>query len=251
MECMPRVSVIVPTTLSRAKFAPLLTRNVLCQTYPHHLLELVVVGDTEPRTRQVYDRVFADMPTVACKYHECDIAGNIGKKRNFACGKATSKILACMDDDDFYQTSYLEHAVRVMRERKVNMVACRDMIVFFPLVEGKMTMVRGSVGHEATFVFTKQHWKTHKFAPTPVGEGVSMITGKFYNELDIQKVMICFSHGDNTYDKTQLLEATTVTITERLRQNLMALWAACAQPRDIAQHVCVPGKLYEMNSAGV
>lgn len=226
MALMPRVSIIAPNTLSRAKFARLLSRNILCQTYPRKLMELVVVGDTDPRTRQLYTKVFADMPAIACKYYECDITDNIGKKRNFACGKATCKILACMDDDDFYHSSYLDYAVGMLREKKVNLVACRDMIVFFPLVSGKMTVVRGGTGHEATFVFTKQHWKTHKFAPTHAGEGISMIAGKFYNELDIRRVMICFSHGSNTYDKIELLKAPSVDIPDDMRQKLVAIWSS-------------------------
>ncbi|CAM9133767.1 unnamed protein product [Ectocarpus sp. 8 AP-2014] len=227
MQHMPRVSIVTPTTFSRAKFAPLLVRNILCQTYSKHLLQLIVVGDTDPRTRQLYSDVFRQLSPIVCTYHECDINGNIGRKRNFACGKANGKILAAMDDDDFYHKSYLEYAVLMMRTRKVNIVACRDMFVFFPLAEGKMTMVRGSTGHEATFVCTKQHWKTHKFAPTAVSEGASMIDGKFYNELDIRKVMICFSHGNNTYDKAKLLQAPAVAIPDELRQKLLEIWIAC------------------------
>jgi len=221
------VSIITPTTVSRANFAALLTRNVLCQTYPRHLLELVVVGDTDPRTREVYQGVFAQLPGVSCKYYECPITDNIGRKRTFACGKASSKILASLDDDDMYHKWYIEYAVKTMRERKVNMVACRDMLVFFPLKGGKMTMVRGSTGHEATFVFTKRHWKTHQFAQTSTGEGASMIAGSYFNKLDIRKVMVCFSHDSNTYDKTPLLRAPTVDIPDDLRQTLMALWSQC------------------------
>lgn len=228
MECVPRVSIITPTTFSRTKFAALLTRNVLCQTYPAHRLELIVVGDTDPRTREVYLKVFGQLPTVTCKYYECDIADNIGRKRNFACGKATSKHLAMVDDDDYYHKWYVEYAVKTMKEKKVNIVACRDMIVFFPLHSGKMTMVRGSTGHEATFVFTKRHWKTHKFAQTRVGEGATMIAGSHFNHLDIRKVMICFSHDNNTYSKEKLLEAPTVDIPHDLRQKLLALWSTCA-----------------------
>ena len=227
MASRPRVSVIIPTTFSRAKFVPLLRRNILCQTYPHELLEVVVAGDTDTRTRQMFAEFFAGLPNIACAYFECDITGNIGRKRNFACGKAKHKILASMDSDDFYHSSYLEYAVRTMKQKKVSMVACRDMVVFFPLVSGKMTMVRGGTGHEATFVCTKQHWKTHKYAPTSVGEGVRMISGRFFNELDIKQVMICFSHESNTYDKRELLRAPEVHISDALRQSLMTVWSAC------------------------
>lgn len=71
-------------------------------------------------------------------------------------------------------------------------------------------MIRGSTGHEATFVCTKRHWKGHKFAQTRVGEGASMIDGSYLNHLDIRKVIICFSHGNNTYKGEKLLEAPTL-----------------------------------------
>lgn len=225
---MPRVSIVTPTTYSRSNFAPLLVRNVLCQTYPKHLLELIVVGDTDPRTEQLYLDVFEQLSNVECRYYSCQITGNIGKKRNFACERTRTKYVANMDDDDLYQKSYLEHAVTTLKEKKVNIVACRDMIVFFPLAGGKITMVRGSTGHEATFVCRKQHWKNHKYAPTATGEGASMIDGTYYNELDIRKVMICFSHGNNTYDKSKLQQAPSVTVPDVLRRNLLDIWSACS-----------------------
>jgi len=228
MASLPRVSVIVPTTFSRARFARLVARNITCQTYPHNLLELVVVGDTDTRTRELYTQVFADMPDIKCKYYACDITQNIGKKRNFACEKATTKTIACIDDDDCYQKCYIEYAVQTMAEQRVNMVACRDMVVFYPLHEGRMIMVRGSSGHEGTFVFKKQHWKEHRFAQTPTGEGITMVNGKFYNEMDIRRVMICFAHGNNTYDKTALLKCPAVDIPEDLRRQLLELWATCS-----------------------
>lgn len=226
MASHPRVSVVVPTTFSRARFARLVARNVSCQTYPHSLLELVVVGDADTRTQNLYTEIFRDLPDIKCKYYACDITNNIGKKRNFACGKAATKTIACLDDDDCYQKSYIEYAVRTMAERKVNMVACRDMVVFYPLHQGRMVMVRGSSGHEGTFVFKKQHWKEYKFAPKSTGEGITMIDGKFYNEMDIRRVMICFAHGSNTYDKSPLLNCPAVVIPEDLRRQLLELWAS-------------------------
>jgi len=146
MASLPRVSVIVPTTFSRARFARLVARNITCQTYPHNLLELVVVGDTDTRTRELYTQVFADMPDIKCKYYACDITQNIGKKRNFACEKATTKTIACIDDDDCYQKCYIEYAVQTMAEQRVNMVACRDMVVFYPLHEGRSSTTKWTSG---------------------------------------------------------------------------------------------------------
>lgn len=228
MASKPNVSIITPTTHARARFTPMLRQNVLSQTYPHANLEWIVVGDMDKRTRDLYSIIFAQMPTIACKYYECDIDDSIGRKRNFACKKASFKILASVDDDDYYQKTYVEHAVGMLRDKKVNMVACRDMIVFFPLAAGKMTIVRGNLVHEGTVVCTKNHWKAHKYHPTQTGEGAGIARGAFWNELDIKKVMICFAHDGNTFKKDALQNATEVRIPESLRQQLFNLWSVCA-----------------------
>lgn len=220
----PCVSVITPTSKSRTRFIDLMLLNISSQSYPHELLEWIVVGDTDKHTADVFHEAFGKIPTIACRYFKCDIEGDIGKKRNFACSKTQHKILASMDDDDVYNRGYLEYSVSELTTRNVNLVGCRDMLVFFPLFEGKMTCVRGSLVHEATIVCRKQHWRTSKFSENCMkGEGSSMVTGSFFNELDITRIMVCIAHTNNTYDKTKLLESTEVLISESARNKLLQL----------------------------
>ena len=220
----PCVSVITPTSKSRTRFIDLMLMNLSSQSYPHHLVEWIVVGDSDTTTTEIFREAFGQIPTITCRYFACDIEGDIGKKRNFACSRAQHKILACMDDDDMYNREYLEYSVSELIKRKVNLVGCRDMLVFFPLFEGKMTLVRGSLVHEATIVCRKQHWKTSKYTERCMkGEGSSMVTGSFFNELDIRRVMVCVAHTNNTYDKTKLLDSTEVFLPEATRNKLLQL----------------------------
>lgn len=218
------VSVITPTMRSRTKFIDLMLLNVGSQTYPHDRLEWVVVGDSDESTRDVFLEAFKRIPTISCRYFSCDIDGDIGKKRNYACSLAKHKILASMDDDDVYNREYLEYSVSEMKDRGVNMVGCRDMLVFFPHHEGKMTCVRGSLVHEATIVCRKQHWRKCKYSEKCMtGEGSSMVAGSFFNEMDITKVMVCMAHNSNTYDKTKLLESAEVVMADSARERLLLL----------------------------
>lgn len=222
---MARVSVITPTTRSRTKFVQLMLLNLSSQTYPHDLLEWIVVGDSDELTAKTFLNAFEKIPTIVCRYFPCDIEGDIGKKRNFACSLAHHKILASMDDDDVYNKDYLEYSVSEMNKRSVNMVGCRDMLVFFPLFGGKMTCVRGSLAHEATIVCRKQHWKKSKYSENCIqGEGATMVTGSYFNEMDISRVMVCMAHTNNTYDKTKLLESTEVVISDETRDRLLQLY---------------------------
>ena len=224
MQTSPKVSVITPTMKSRTSFIELMLLNLSSQTYPHSQMEWVVVGDSDESTEKVFVKAFEKIPSVACRYFACDIEGDIGKKRNFACSLSRHKILASMDDDDVYHKEYLEYAVSEMNKRGVNMVGCRDMLVFFPLVEGKMTFVRGSLVHEATIVCRKQHWKKSKYSENCMhGEGSSMVTGSYFNELNISRVMVCMAHSSNTYDKSKLLNSTEVCLPEETRRRFLLL----------------------------
>ena len=43
------------------------------------------------------------------------------------------------------------------------------------------------------------------FRESKSGEGSQMVSGEFYRDIDIRRVMICVAHGSNTFDKGTLL----------------------------------------------
>ena len=51
-----------------------------------------------------------------------------------------------------------------------------------------------------------------------------MVTGSYFNEMDISRVMVCMAHTNNTYDKTKLLESTEVVISDETRDRLLQLY---------------------------
>lgn len=202
---LPLVSIVVPTMRTRVKFRHLLVNNVTSQTYPHQKIELLVVGDDDPLTREGFEEVSHLFEHMRFRYIACDISNNIGKKRNFCCSKASHKVIAMMDDDDIYSREYIEHSVEEMGRLKKDLVGCRDMIITWPSLDLETRYIRGSSIHEGTMVFRKRHWKMYGFKESRSGEGVQMVTGSFHNEIDIRKVMICVAHDSNTFDKTSLL----------------------------------------------
>jgi glycosyltransferase involved in cell wall biosynthesis len=205
-EQLPFVSIVVPTMASRVKFGHLLANNVSSQTYPHARLELLVVGDGDPLTREGFEDMTRLLdPGLRRRYIACDVLDNIGKKRNFCCSKASHKVIAMMDDDDVYSRGYIEHSVGELNRLKRDIVGCRDMIITWPSLDFETRFIRGSSIHEGTMVFRKRHWSRNRFKESRVGEGAQMVAGSFYNEIDIRRVMMCVAHGSNTFDKAPLL----------------------------------------------
>lgn len=218
----PLVTILTPVTFSRTAFIDVMVSNVRSQTYPHRLIEWLVVGDLSPSTRETFEAAFLTIPDIKCKYLECDIIGDLGKKRNFASSKASYDVMANMDSDDIYNKIYLAYSVKELRNRTVGVVGCRDMVIFFPTAKGKMIYIYGRSIHEATMVYTREHWKSFQYNNGMSAEGAGMVKGNFFNEMDIRKVMICVAHSGNTFNKKCFLEKTSeVEITEEQRTSMM------------------------------
>lgn len=218
---LPYVSIVIPTTFSRLRFSRLLFENINSQTYPHNLIELVIVGDEDVRTKELFLQMFKCLKDMRCIYVECDIMDNIGKKRNFCCEQTTSEIIVNMDDDDVYNKEYLEYSVKYMKQHKKDIVGCKDMLVLYPNKCMKMMYVNGVHIHEATMVFHKHHWEKYKFAETSHSEGKQMVNGRYHNEMDIRKIMVCISHGSNTFSKNLILESgAIVQMNDKMKSHL-------------------------------
>lgn len=220
-EMLPKVTIVTPVTFSRARFIEIMKSNVYNQDYPHERITWLVVGDTDTRTRELFESAFRTLPSITCKYMQCNIEGDLGKKRNFSCSHVSTNIIANMDSDDVYNKTYLSYSISIMKKNKMGIVGCRDMLIFFPQYDGKMTMIRGSSIHEATMVCTRKHWKNFKYASGMSAEGAQMVDGKYLNELDIRRVMICLAHDSNTFDKKQFLESTEVELSDHQRNGLI------------------------------
>jgi glycosyltransferase involved in cell wall biosynthesis len=217
----PFVSILVPTTLDRIKFGGLLLKNILSQTYPHDKLELVIVGDENPITKRTYESMFKNLPYMRCRYVECNIYHSIGLKRNFACTKASHDFIVNMDDDDIYNKAYIEHSIDYLRDMNLDIVGCKDMLITWPKLDFETRYIVGSSIHEGTMVYRKKHWKKYKFKDSKYAEGSQMVKGRCFNKMDIRKVMLCVSHENNTYDKTELLKHGAIVILSQAAKDGM------------------------------
>lgn len=215
---LPRVSILTLTTKTRDNFIVSMVRNVLRQDYDHSLIEWVVIGDGDEESMSKFKEYFNVLPNISCRYITCNIEKDIGKKRNFACENAKFKIMCNMDSDDFYNKEYISHSINVLSRTKSGIVGCRDMLIFYPQIDGKMIMIRGSSIHEATMVFTKNHWRQFKFASGMSREGSQMVNGKYFNEVNILKVMICVAHDSNSYDKKQFFDRDEVELSTKHKE---------------------------------
>ena len=208
------ISILVPT-YNRHKFLPLLLSNLRGQVYPKPLLELVIDDDgDEPLIREEMRDKFAEqIKPITMKYiYNNKRRKTIGEKRNRLVKYATNNICAFMDDDDIYHPHYLSHSYYLLKTTKAGLVGTNCMIFTYPYEDFKITAIRCQYKaqiHEATMLFTKKYFRSMGgFSKVNKAEGGSFIQNRDHDIqlTDINSVMVCVAHKDNTIDKAMFAD---------------------------------------------
>jgi len=212
---LPNVSILMPTW-NRRHFLPLILINIHNMDYPKHKLELVIYDD------HPVNPLFNNQDEVKVFQSNCNLKINyiynpirhlsIGEKRNKLVKAAKYKLCINMDDDDIYFPEYIRYSVNLLKSNKAGIVGSPEMLFTYPhngYSVSALKCVSKRQAHEATFCFTKKHWKSMGgFNEKGVGEGARMID---YNEKhavmsDITQCMCCVAHQNNTVSKDKFID---------------------------------------------
>jgi len=135
----------------------------------------------------------------------------IGAKRNFGIERSSGEYIMCMDDDDFYPASTIEHRLELLKEQPdkqcsyASSIACYDIYRKFSFIN---TPSLFDPPHkrisEATLFFKKDFWMDRGF-PNDIekGEGENFIEGRYKRCLEIDWVgtIISLIHTNNISQK--------------------------------------------------
>jgi adenylyl- and sulfurtransferase ThiI len=107
-----------------------------------------------------------------------------------------------------------------MKKEKAGLVCSNQMLFLYPRDNWLCTGIQcrdKRMGHEATMVFTKKHWKAMGgFTNNSQGEGTKMVDGMTDSKVamsEIIKCMICICHSENTINKDRFKESDAVPVT--------------------------------------
>ena len=106
MSNLPNVSILMPT-YNRKHFCNLIIDNIVKQTYPKELLELVILDDGTEKL--INDEISFQqlIHPIKLNYIYNKVKLNIGVKRNLLVNQSTYEICINMDDDDIYLKDYI------------------------------------------------------------------------------------------------------------------------------------------------
>jgi len=138
-EVVGRVSVVTPTTASRARFHPQLWQCFVDQSWPDK--ELVVVETYHDEPSAFFQRIAREDPRLKYMAIKRPVGEDltVGAKRNLTILLASGQYCVNFDDDDLYADRYVERMVSEMKKRSLVALTLSGWHNFFE--------ARGSAGY--------------------------------------------------------------------------------------------------------
>ena len=204
---LPFVS-IVTCTYKRHQFLDNLKTMVIAQDYPHDKLEWIIIDDTPDIDSS--DLFPSKLDGISVHYFYLKKKIPLAHKRTLLNHKAIGKYIVNLDDDDYYPTCRVSHAVEKLMETGHPLAGSSKMFMYFSKDKSiyQLGPYRENHGTAATLAYTKEYTETHDF-----GKGNYAEEGVFTENwkhpmaiLDPFKTVLALSHTNNTIEKTMFTE---------------------------------------------
>ena len=190
------VSIVIPT-YNRKAFERLIEYNINSQDY-FNIIEIIVLDDSD------IDRPLCIRSVIPIRYYTVPRM-TIGMKRNCGVKLAHGDYICFIDTDDFYAPDYISYSIFEMETNNKTIAGSADMNMWDGKQFYKQRCMFLHLLNEATMVFKKSAWS--RFADTNSNEAVPFLEKNMNNivETNIDRVMCCVCHKNNTVDKTAWL----------------------------------------------
>jgi len=219
----PFISVCTPT-FNRRPFIPYMIKCFDNQDYPKDKMEWIIIDDG---TDKIADLV-SDHPNV--KYFSYDEKMPLGKKRNIMHEKCKGEIIVYMDDDDYYPSMRVSHAVEKLQENPSALCAGTSRIfIYYDHIDKIYQFGPYGANHATagTFAFRKELLKDRRYIDDACLAEEKYFLDNYtvpFVQLDPEKVILVFAHDHNTVNKKKLLEnidARVVKVIDKTVEELV------------------------------
>ena len=209
----PQITLVTPT-YNRRKFIPTLISCIQSQSYPKERMEWLVFDDG---TDKIWDLLEPYATEMNIRYISSDVKVNIGEKRNRLHAEARGSIIVVMDDDDFYSSDRVSHAVRTLIGKKYEICGATRCYLYFA-DDASIWEIGPYNKNHATFgtmAYTKKYAISHLCDISKTYAEEVEFTKKYSEplyQLDPVKVMVVICHSENTFSKNKLRDSSSPLI---------------------------------------
>ena len=204
---MPFVSVCTPT-FNRRPFIQTMFECFRQQDYPKSRIEWIIVDDGTDKIKDLIDT--ANIPQI--RYFPLDKKMSLGAKRNFMHEQTKGSIIVYMDDDDYYPPERISHAVEKLQDNPTALCAgSSEIYIYFKHIQKMVQFGPYGPNHATagTFAFRKELLEQCRYEDhAAIAEEKAFLKNYTipFVQLDPMKVILVFSHEQNTFDKRKLLD---------------------------------------------
>ena len=201
----PFVSVCTPT-FNRRPFIPYMIKCFDNQDYPKDKMEWIIIDDGTDKIEELVSQ----HPNV--KYFKYDEKMALGKKRNIMHEKCSGDIIVYMDDDDYYPSMRVSHAVEKLQQNPDALCAGTSRIfIYYDHIDTIYQF--GPYGEKhataGTFAFRKELLKNRHYEDDACLAEEKVFLNNYtvpFVQLDPEKVILVFAHDHNTVNKKKMLD---------------------------------------------
>jgi hypothetical protein len=246
------VSIVTVSQLNRFDSIKLLCKMVNYQDY-ENIIEWIIIEGSEKKEDGIANEM--NINSLNCKV-PIKYFGWTGKKlgglRQLSNDRSIGQIIVCMDDDDFYPTTRVSHAVDVLKHSPYEIAGTGRLLCYdFVLTKFLLYENHENKNHLTNNVmaYKRSYLQNHKYNVTRTNAEETDFTNNFTEniaQLDTYKSIIIVSHKYNTYNKREifiggLANFNKNSTVEELNKNIYEII-----PIDIFEDM---RKIYSINSS--
>lgn len=230
------VSIITITQYGRFESFKILFEMLKRQTYKNIIEWIIVEGSQNNHDATMNERDILRFLeeeesafTAQLDIHYIEYTGNVlGELRNLGNKMASCDIIVCMDDDDYYPPTRVQHAVTVLCDPDTNFLigGVSDMYIYDFFLNkiykfcsdgafGDYHSTNNCMAYKREYLLENEHDKLAKNAEE------RSFTKNYTNPLvqfDSLQTLICISHSSNTFNKRQLCIGGSVGLYPHVKE---------------------------------
>jgi hypothetical protein len=208
---MYTVSIVTISQYIRADFLKILAKCITQQDYDN-IIEWVIVDTSSVG----YNRTTNDLSEIIKEFRKDknlpeiiyfqSTKSNIGGWRNDYSKLTSGDIIVCMDDDDYYPSTRVSHAVEILADKQYLIAGC-DKMHFYDIYFKKMYTFKGFGTNHSTnncIAYWKDYLTNHQYDEKARNAEEYSFTNSFTEnmaQLESDKTILQFSHDTNTFIK--------------------------------------------------
>jgi len=217
------VSIITVSQFKRHEYLKILIQIIETQTYKN-ILEWVIVEGTQSNDERVKHKECMDLfianskLTFPIRFIDTPFDTKLGELRNIGNFSCQGDITVCFDDDDFYPSTRIEEAVRLLSSSEKLIAGCSAHYLYDYNLEKLYLMKQLNPNHSvnSNMAWKKEYLKNHKHDPSREFAEEMSFTNNFTEpmiQIDAKHSSIISSHKNNTFNKKMIcVEASLGTL---------------------------------------